>query len=890
MNKDILKEELEAEASGAIEERIKEEFKRKRRFRIKLTLFILLGIAVIAGAIVSYIVIRYTSYNKYRDYVKDYEYEEGAEFKAATDSHTDVEGMDLVAENDNLKLYADVETAYVAVYDKRTGQITRSNPEELENDVLANESNKNYMRSQLIVDYYTPSRVESTFDSYTYCVSREGQLEAESIKDGIRFKYTLGDLTASTGIVPEYMSQATLDEVTSKMQSADAEFFKKKYKESSVADDYLELLPAAKNGASTMRKMNKYLEDIGFTVEDYETEMLNSGVEGAVPISFVIPLEYRLLADSVEVSVPVKGIEELGGGAIHRLQILNFFGAASDKEEGYMLVPNGSGSIINFNNGKAQITSGNDYSEFEYGIDTLSAEYTDKEKTENVKLALFGIFRPEESILATIEDGASLANITANVAGEVNSYNNVYPIFVLRGSDKLAMFGTTGSEGELPVVEKTAYDSNLCVRFTFLPKDKSGYAGAAAYYRERLISEGKLAAADGSTGDIKFYYDVLGGVEETKYFLGTQYRGLMAMTTFDEAEEMAKDLKANGISNQVMNYQGWTKGGYYHDALSKVKVPAKLGGKKGLENLNSTVAGLGGTFYADVALQKVSAVASKYSFTNETSRYYGTGYLAEFGLVNPSTLRQTSGLSYKENIFYLVSPKFLVRYAEKFASKVEGMKLSGISLRDLGDELHSDKRRTNIINREHALDVVEAEFENLKATGKKLMVSDGNDYSFAYASDIINAPLESNEYYVIDYSIPFYEMLIHGSIDYSGSVINLGDTTDLNDTALKLISVGASPHFMFSWENANKLKDTGINRFYSTTYTTWKDRAVSVYKQVSGALSQVKGAYMTDYRELEPGVTVTTYSNGVKIYVNRSKETAVADGVSIAPGSYEIGE
>ena len=890
MNKDILKEELEAEASGTIEEKIKEEFKRKKRRKIKAILFVLLGLAVIAGSVVAYIVIRYTSYNKYRDYVKDYAYEEGTDFKAAADAHADVEGMSLVAENDNLKLYADLETAYVAIYDKRTGQVTCSNPADLETDPLANESNKNYMRSQLLVDYYTPSRVESTFDSYTYCTSREGQLEAESIKDGIRFKYTLGDLTASTGIVPEYMSQATLDEVTSKMDSADAEFFKKKYKESSVAEDYLELLPAAKNGASTMRKMNKYLEEIGFTVEDYETEMMNSGVEGAVPISFTIPLEYRLLADSIEVSVPVKGITENGGGAVHRLQILNFFGAASDKEEGYMLVPNGSGSIINFNNGKAQITSGNDYSEFVYGIDPLSAEYTVKEKTENVKLALFGIFRPEESILATIEDGASLANITANVSGEVNSYNNVFPIFVLRGSDKLSMFGTTGSEGELPVVEKTAYDSNLCVRYTFLPQDKAGYSGAASYYRERLISEGKLKAADGSTGDIKFYYDVLGGVEETKYFLGTQYRGLMAMTTFNEAGDIARDLKENGISNQVMNYQGWTKGGYYHDALSKIKVPAKLGGKKGLENLNSTVAGLGGTLYADVAFQKVSAVASKYSFTNETSRYYGTGYLAEFGLVNPSTLRQTSGLSYEENIFYLVSPKFLVRYAEKFANKVEGISLSGISLRDLGDELHSDKRRTNIINREQALDVVEAELEKLQGTGKKLMVSDGNDYSFAYASDIINAPIEGNEYYIIDCEVPFYEMLIHGCIDYSGSVINLGDTTDLNDTALKLISVGASPHFMFSWENANKLKDTGINRFYSTTYSTWKDRAVSLYKQVSEPLSKVRGAYMTDYKELQEGVTVTSYSNGVRIYVNRSDETYAADGISIAPGSYEIGE
>ena len=47
---------------------------------------------------------------------------------------------------------------------------------------------------------------------------------------------------------------------------------------------------------------------------------------------------------------------------------------------------------------------------------------------------------------------------------------------------------------------------------------------------------------------------------------------------------------------------------------------------------------------------------------------------------------------------------------------------------------------------------------------------------------------------------------------------------------------------------------------------------------------------MTDYKELQEGVTVTSYSNGVRIYVNRSDETYAADGISIAPGSYEIGE
>lgn len=44
------------------------------------------------------------------------------------------------------------------------------------------------------------------------------------------------------------------------------------------------------------------------------------------------------------------------------------------------------------------------------------------------------------SILATIERGATLASLQADVAGRGNSYNYVYPAFTLRGASKLAMF------------------------------------------------------------------------------------------------------------------------------------------------------------------------------------------------------------------------------------------------------------------------------------------------------------------------------------------------------------------------------------------------------------------------------------------------------------------
>lgn len=851
----------------------------------KIIIAVVTLILAVAVIFFSRWLIRYYFYNDYRGKLSSYEYEEGTQFQPLADSGKEVAGMELAAENDTLKLYADLETATVAVVDKRNGQITYSNPLDAEDDPIANGTNKNYLKSQLILDYFNTARTEGTFDSFSYCTSR-GQLEVESIKDGLRFIYTLGDLESATGIVPQYISRATLDRVLAALDDEGVKFVEKKYVESEVGDDYLELLSGAMKGASQIRNLNKYFEEAGFTEEDYIAEMENSGVEGAVPISFVIPLEYRLNGDAVDVSIPMSAVQENGGGSIFRIQLLRYFGAAGTEENGYMLVPNGSGSIINFNNGK---TTSENYSEYVYGIDKLAAEYTVRENTEDVKLALYGIFRDNSSILATIEDGASFANISASVAGKIHSYNYVYSSFVLRGNDKLSMFGTTGNEADIPIVEKNFYDANLTVKYTMLTADNPGYAGAANYYRQRLVDEGVLKAKENPTDDIKFYYDVLGGVMMNKFFLGTRYEGMYAMTTFDQAADISTDLAAKGISNQVMNFQGWMNRGYYHDVVDKIKVPHALGGKGDLKRLNDTVAQNGGTLYADVAFQKVTEISKRYSEGNESSRYYGGGYIANFGLVNPATLRQTSGLGWSENIYYLISPKFLVRYVDQFTAKIGNYDVDGISLRDLGNALHSDKKRTNIITREEALDVVEASLAQLKATNKKIMVNDGNDYAFAYADDIINAPVSDNDYYIVDETVPFYEMLIHGYIDYSGTVINLSDTYDKSDIVLGLVETGASPHFMFTYQSSSEIKDTGLNRFYSTNYDNWRDDAIGIYSAVNDALKAVSNACITNHEILENDIRVITYDNGVKIYINKSTSDQKVDGVEVPAKSYRIG-
>ena len=845
-------------------------------------------ISIIAAVILIFLarwLIRYYFYNGYQNELSSYSYEEGGEFQAISETKSDVADMVLAAENDTLKLYVNTSSGAVAVVDKRNGNITYSNPTDADEDSIASGTNKDYLKSQLIVDYFNTTRTQGTFDSYSYCAER-GQLEVESIANGVRFLYTMGDLSSETGIVPRYISADTLEKVMERMSEEGRTFTKKKYTKSKVADNYYELLEATVKGASQLRKLNNYFTEAGFTEEEYIAEMEGSGVEGLIPISFEIPLEYRLNGDAVDVSIPLSEVKENGGGSIFRIQMLRYFGAAGTEEEGYMLVPNGSGSLINFNNGK---TGTSPYSEYVYGLDPLSAEYTVRENTTDTKLALYGIFRKDSAVFATIEDGASYALLSAYVSGKVNEYNFVYPTFVVRGNDKLSMFGTTGNEADIPIVETNHYDANLTVKYTMLTEENADYSSAANYYRDRLVREGKLTAEETTGDDLKFYYDVLGGVGMTKFFLGTQYQGMYAMTTFEEAEDIYTDLYDSGITKQVMNFQGWMNRGYYHDVANKIRIPHALGGKSDLEALSSRMAADGNTFYADVAFQKVTFISRRYSYGNETSRYYGAGYVAEFGLVNPATLRQTSGLGYEENHYYLISPKFLHRYTDAFVKKIGKYDIGGISLRDLGNELHSDKKRTHIIDREAALDVVTAALGDMKDTGKSILLNAGNDYAFGYADDMINVPLFSNDYYIIDETVPFYEMLIHGYIGYAGSVINLSDTYEKSDIVLNLVENGAAPHFMFSWENSSDIKTTALNRFYSTSYENWKDDAVAIYNEVNGALKYVTGAAMIKHETLDSGVKAVTYSNGVVIYINTGNSDKTVNGVTVPAKGYLVG-
>ncbi len=850
--------------------------KQKKKWRLAACILVVL-LLIVAAAV--FIITRYFGYSAYKQHLLPYEVEEGSEFKPLDDASEDVPGMVLAAENDKLKLYTDLETTEVAIYEKATGNITYSNPVDREDDPIASGVNAQILSSTLNLVYYNSARSRATMNNYNMSI-QYGQFEAQAIENGIRYVYTLQDPANSTGIIPMQISEERMQSlILDKLGEKDARTVRNYF---TLKDGVYTLNEAAMNSKIGMSRLNRFFEESGYTQEDYELDM--EGLEGKENISFTIPLEYRLTKDGLQVSVPASEIKEGGGATISRLQVLPAFGAADNEAEGYMLVPNGSGSLIYLNNG----TRNSAYTQNVYGIDPEVQSYTVTDLSEVARLPIFGMKNGDNAYFARITGGDALANINANVSGNTNSYNTLYAEFSLREIELLNMFGVTGNQSDIPVVEEQIYDENLSITYTFLHGEDADYSGMAKAYRNQLISEGILTAGAAGQGDIPFYLDILGGVEIQKHVMGVPYRGIYTMTTYAQAQELLDELYQAGIGNVRMNYMGWFNRGVYHDAADKVKLIKSVGGKRELEELSARLEENGGKLFVDVAFQQVPYTSKRFNHLLEASKYY-SGYVVELGALNPATMRQTSTLEwYDELAYYIMSPKFLPWYVGHFQDKIEKYDVGGIALSDLGSILASDKKRTEVIDRQSAEEIVMAQMEGLRSTGKSLMEEGGNAYSLGYVSDVTEAPVNYSKFYIVDEQVPFYEMVIHGCINYAGESLNLRDKDVDQETILSWIEYGVSPKFTMSYEDSSNIKYTSSADMYSVCYTTWMEDAQDIYDQINNALRYVQGAAMVRHEKMENGIIAVRYDNGVSLYINKTDEDIEMDGLTVKAMSYQI--
>lgn len=629
--------------------------------------------------------------------------------------------------------------------------------------------------------------------------------------------------------------------------------------------------------------MEGCLEAIGYTFDDYKADMELAGAEVIEPVSITVPLDYHLTEDGLKVNVATKQIKETGGAMLYELSVLPFFNAEKkDGEDGYFLVPSGSGAIINFNNGL--MASNSKYQEYIYGQDPLNTERTQEDIVEDAKLPLYGFQKENSTMLVTLDDGESYARLNVTVSDVLNFYNYAYVTYNLRNKEEVTV---AGSADPMPVLEPNLYEAYLTQTYHVLPDEESydGYSGMAKYYRELLFGNDE-AAITNQPEDIKLYVDILNAVARESSIAGFKYNEIYAMTTFGEAKSIAEQLYEAHIGQLVMNLQGWMNDGYYHEAPDNIKVIRKLGGKSDLAELTKYLEGKNGTVYGDVAIQNVSLFDDDFKYTAEGARYYGKGFVVSFGKLSPTTYGKSASLGYRENMYTVLSSKFLPHYVESLLKEVEDIEISGISYRDLGNVLYSDKKRKEFISREMSKNIILGMLEKAEASDKKVMLNNALGYAIPFAQDILNVPFFKNSYVYIDGEVPFYEMVIHGYVDYCGKAYNLNKNVSVAEECLELIENGAAPHFTFTWEPSSELKYTALNNYFSTEFSVWKDTAVSMYQKVNEVLSIVSNATMDRHEITEVGATVT-YSNGAVFVIDKTNNTVTVQ-YNGATSTYEF--
>ncbi|MEK4272847.1 DUF5696 domain-containing protein [Paenibacillus sp. FSL R7-0026] len=799
-----------------------------------------------------------------------------------SDSSQGVPGMQLVAEDQRLALYYNEETTEIAVRDGKSGEIWYSNPKERAEDGLASAYEKEVLSSQLNVSFRDAMGTLENFPNFSSSISNK-QFTVGQIDQGIRVNYTLGDTSLGIDALPKLISKQRLEEkVLSKLDATVARYTSARYYPTKNNPDVLERLDGQISKQLVLNKMLSAFETAGYTADDLAFDNQENGVEGggvSDKPSFVISVEYRLEQGALVVTVPLSQIEESGQYRIRNIDLLAYFGAADTKGEGYMLVPDGSGSLIHLNNGKTQEEQ---YVQRIYGTDPNDNSLSRPQVSESAHMPVFGLKNGENAWFAVIEKGDGIASISADIGGRQNSYNHVHATFSLRGEDELEMY-TSQKMQEIQLLSEEPFRGDIQVRYHFLHGEDASYSGMARLYQQQLIEQDVLKPLAEQT-ELPFYVDVLGAVDKKASFLSVPYRTTLAMTTYEQAAEMAAKLQKDGVNRVQMRYQGWFGGGISHHTPTQVKLNSEVGSRSELQALSTKLEQSGGALFPDVAFQHMYHDDMRFAPSSDAARFV-TKETAELYPYNPALNR----MDQSRESYYLLSAAKLPYVVSEFADRFNQLGLGGLSLRDLGQVLTSDYRDSRVIHRETAKNIVKEQLGKLEQSYPNLMVSAANSYAWGSAQHVVNAPAGSSRFNITDEEVPFYAMVIHGYMNYAASPMNTSGDQDLRKQLLRSLELGAAPYFQWTYEPSSRLKLTNYDSAYATEYAYWVDDAVALYKQANEVLGNLANEQILKHERIQDGVVRITYTGGTSILVNYNADAVTVDGTTVGGTDYVVG-
>lgn len=615
---------------------------------------------------------------------------------------------------------------------------------------------------------------------------------------------------------------------------------------------------------------------------DAETDLIiDTGKEkqDSTGAKITAAIEYSLSENGLEVKVPGNSITtntNKNGDyyMVTGMELLPYFTAVkANRREGYMVIPDGSGVVMEFDNNKTNYGS---YSKRIYSSDLAFTSYTVTADTSDLLLPMYAYVYTDESklnnpraMVVEAKDGAAQVSINADTSNRgKNTYNHASLSITFRESQRIVI--GTKSWNRTPNTQYTESGAFNDYTFSYMCLDTSkyecSYNGVAKFYRDLLVerSDGKLDVNADTTTKAILNMDVIGAYSYKTNFLGINYTGKDTLTTVDELgiiiDEILglKNNDENVVEHINVYYKGWRNSGLVPTSFEKLKVSSLIGGKKALLDLineyNENV-----KIYPFLEFTEFEDYQESFGRSHYTSRDVG----GDFSTRYPYELN-SNVFNKKASEIMVLSPAYYDAFSEELSRNYKKLlDINTLALSGLGSELAGDYRRKLTVFKSISVEEQIAAFNNLFEAGiDDLALETPYAYALEYASNAYNVPYQSTQYEILDYNIPFYQLVINGLFDYSGESINENVEKGLTEHTMRCIETGSNPAFTFTFEDSAKLLQTDYNYYYYTLYSRWLEDVKTICTELDSL--GIYGCTLVKHEHLATDVYKVTYQNDVE--------------------------